>query len=302
MHEQYKALTGQIPLMYALMFINVFCLAMVTYGDVPVWLSLSVPATLSVIIVVRGFLWMARKRSVPSPSKMRRHLAGTIVMSAVLSAAFGAWGLFLLNEVATDRITSVALYVFVGSISCCYCLQSLPVAGRFVLLFGAAPVTLCLLTSSDVYLIGIGVTFLIIAAVIVRTLATSQSAFSKLLISRSEMSALVAALRQSEDHYRYSVDLNPQMPWISDAAGAILELSPKWEAVTGMPTRMPWAAGGRALSIPPIFPRFSTCGTERRAHPMPRRWMCAIVCATAVACIAGIAPARSRVAVKMAPS
>tara|TARA_R110000868_G_scaffold79256_20_gene225647 strand:- start:2065 stop:4872 length:2808 start_codon:yes stop_codon:yes gene_type:complete len=257
LHEQYKALTGQIPLMYALMFINVFCLAMVTYGDVPVWLSLSVPATLSVIIVVRGFLWMARKRSVPSPSKMRRHLAGTIVMSAVLSAAFGAWGLFLLNEVATDRITSVALYVFVGSISCCYCLQSLPVAGRFVLLFGAAPVTLCLLTSSDVYLIGIGVTFLIIAAVIVRTLATSQSAFSKLLISRSEMSALVAALRQSEDHYRYSVDLNPQMPWISDAAGAILELSPKWEAVTGMPTAdalgSGWTGAVHPADLPPVL-------------------------------------------------
>ena len=237
LHEQYKALTGQIPLMYALMFVNVFCLGMVTYGDVSLSLSLGVPAALSLMIFIRAVLWMGRKTIAPSSSQMRRHMAGTIVMSAVLSTAFGAWGLLLLNEVDPSRITSVALYVFVGSISCCYCLQSLPIAGRFVLLFGAAPVTLCLLTSSDVYLIGIGITFLIIAAVIMRTLATSQSAFSKLLRSRSEMSALVAALRQSEDHYRYSVDLNPQMPWISDAAGAILELSPKWEEITGLPLK-----------------------------------------------------------------
>jgi len=235
LREQYKALTGQIPLMYALMFINLVCLGLVTYGDVSIWLSPAVPIALSILILVRTCLWIGRKKVAISSSAMRRHLAGTIIMSAVLSAAFGAWGLLLLNEVEPQRIISVALYVFIGSISCCYCLQPLPIAGRFVLLFGAAPVTLCLLLSSDIYLVGIGVTFLVIAAVIIRTLATSQSAFNKLIQSRSEMSALVTALRQSEDHYRYSVDLNPQIPWISDSAGAILELSHKWEAVTGIP-------------------------------------------------------------------
>ncbi|EXS69127.1 hypothetical protein [Sphingobium sp. Ant17] len=114
LHEQYKALTGQIPLMYALMFVNVFCLGMVTYGDVSLSLSLGVPAALSLMIFIRAVLWMGRKTIAPSSSQMRRHMAGTIVMSAVLSTAFGAWGLLLLNEVDPSRITSVALYVFVA--------------------------------------------------------------------------------------------------------------------------------------------------------------------------------------------
>lgn len=41
------------------------------------------------------------------------------------------------------------------------------------------------------------------------------------------------ALRESEDHYRNSVELNPQIPWISDAEGRILEAGPHWENSTG---------------------------------------------------------------------
>jgi PAS domain S-box-containing protein len=42
------------------------------------------------------------------------------------------------------------------------------------------------------------------------------------------------ALRESEDHYRNSVELNPQIPWTSDADGMILTAGPRWEMVTGL--------------------------------------------------------------------
>jgi PAS domain S-box-containing protein len=41
------------------------------------------------------------------------------------------------------------------------------------------------------------------------------------------------ALRESEDHYRNSVKLNPEIPWTSDAEGKILEAGPLWENSTG---------------------------------------------------------------------
>ncbi|WP_348268130.1 EAL domain-containing protein [Edaphobacter paludis] len=41
------------------------------------------------------------------------------------------------------------------------------------------------------------------------------------------------ALRESEDHYRNSVELNPQIPWTSDAEGRVLEAGPHWENSTG---------------------------------------------------------------------
>lgn len=45
-----------------------------------------------------------------------------------------------------------------------------------------------------------------------------------------------AALRESEDHYRCTVELNPQIPWVGDAKGNLISLSSRWTALTGMST------------------------------------------------------------------
>jgi diguanylate cyclase (GGDEF)-like protein/PAS domain S-box-containing protein len=37
----------------------------------------------------------------------------------------------------------------------------------------------------------------------------------------------------SEDHYRHAVELNPQLPWMADPEGMILEVGPRWTALTG---------------------------------------------------------------------
>jgi diguanylate cyclase (GGDEF)-like protein/PAS domain S-box-containing protein len=44
-----------------------------------------------------------------------------------------------------------------------------------------------------------------------------------------------AALRESEEHYHHSVELNPQIPWTADPQGNILDASPRWHEHTGMP-------------------------------------------------------------------
>jgi PAS domain S-box-containing protein len=43
-----------------------------------------------------------------------------------------------------------------------------------------------------------------------------------------------AALRESEDHYRHMVELNPQIPWVLDAEGMATMISPRWQRITGM--------------------------------------------------------------------
>ncbi|PZQ56568.1 MAG: hypothetical protein DI555_04220 [Novosphingobium pentaromativorans] len=220
--------------MYLLMTVNAAFLAAVASRDTPLVLSVGVPAALVMVTSLRAVVWLARRRQEPSIARMRRQLRGTKLAAAVLSLLFGAWGLVLFAQADALRGSSIALYVFVGAIGCCYCLQALPSAARLVLLFGAAPVTARLLLSGNWYFFGTGVTFLLAAAVILRTLATNRSAFSEVLRSRSEMSVLLHALEQSQEHYRYSVDLNPQIPWISDPDGSICEISPRWTLLTGM--------------------------------------------------------------------
>lgn len=42
-----------------------------------------------------------------------------------------------------------------------------------------------------------------------------------------------AALRESEEHYRFSVELNPQVPWTARPDGSVEELGPRWADFTG---------------------------------------------------------------------
>lgn len=42
------------------------------------------------------------------------------------------------------------------------------------------------------------------------------------------------ALAESEDHYRHTVELNPQVPWTAEPNGMILDVSQRWEKLTGL--------------------------------------------------------------------
>ena len=42
------------------------------------------------------------------------------------------------------------------------------------------------------------------------------------------------ALRESEEHYRHAIELNPQIAWTADSNGMVIEASPRWTALTGM--------------------------------------------------------------------
>jgi diguanylate cyclase (GGDEF)-like protein len=187
LREQFRTLAAQIPFMYALMFVDACFLSFAMYGDVPMLNTFGVPALLCFAALVRTAMWLRRRGRDHTPETIRRYLKFTIVTSAVLSFGFGGWGLILFASADLIQRTCIGLYIVIGAISCSYCLQSLPGAARFVLICGAAPMTLRLLLSSDWLLIGLGADLLFVMALILRMLSTNYGGFVEVISSRSEL-------------------------------------------------------------------------------------------------------------------
>ena len=49
-----------------------------------------------------------------------------------------------------------------------------------------------------------------------------------------ERARVLEALRESEEHYRHTVEQNPQIPWTADPNGSILSVSSRWTEMTGV--------------------------------------------------------------------
>jgi diguanylate cyclase (GGDEF)-like protein/PAS domain S-box-containing protein len=262
LHEQFRRLRMQIPLMYGLMSIFSGFLCVCTYGDVPFAYSVGMPVLLNTVIAARTVVWLARRRCDPNISQIRRYLAGLLVVAILISAAFGCWGFLLLTKANYTDSTAIALFVFISAISCCYCLQAFPAAAFSVMIFGALPVTLELLFSGDSYLSAVGLAFVFAAFVILRSLISNYSRFREIVTARGEMRNLINALEISEEHHRHSVDLNPQIPWICDRHGLLIEISNKWSHITGLEPEAALGSGWAQAVHPADLAHVKTCWAQ----------------------------------------
>jgi len=196
--EQFRALRRQIPFMYALTIVNALFLGFAIRGTVPASMSAGVPALLTAGALVRAFVWLRRRDENPSANVIRAYMKGTLVAAVVLSIAFGGWGLVLFEQADMIRRTCIALYTFIGVVSCSYCLQSLPRAGRLVVICGAMPITVRLLLSGSWFLAGLGMDLVFVAILLMRMLADNHRGFIEVLGSRADMAAEQARARNAE--------------------------------------------------------------------------------------------------------
>ncbi|MEO6816393.1 MAG: EAL domain-containing protein, partial [Edaphobacter sp.] len=70
------------------------------------------------------------------------------------------------------------------------------------------------------------------------------------IVDISDHKKMEDARQKSEEHYRYMVQLNPQMPWIMEPNGMIIEVSPRWEQLTGQTQEETLGLGWKSVVHP----------------------------------------------------
>jgi PAS domain S-box-containing protein len=70
------------------------------------------------------------------------------------------------------------------------------------------------------------------------------------IVDISDHKKMEDARQKSEEHYRYMVQLNPQMPWIMEPSGKVIEVSPRWEQITGRATEETLGLGWKNVVHP----------------------------------------------------
>lgn len=155
--EQFRVLTGQIPVLYGVLIVESLSVSYVLPSSLPLWFRFGVPSALLVVSAIRMIYWIKLRRVVPTPERALRHLFKTRILASAFNACFSIWTLLLFDSVDPGSRAPLALLVFMGSIGSAYCLASFPSAARLTLALTALPISLRLLFADDTLSVCIGI-------------------------------------------------------------------------------------------------------------------------------------------------
>ncbi|HLL23081.1 MAG TPA: PAS domain-containing protein, partial [Kofleriaceae bacterium] len=83
------------------------------------------------------------------------------------------------------------------------------------------------------------------------------------VVDISRRKRVETALRESEEHYRWSVELSPQLPWTADPGGRLLEIGPRWLELVGLSREDAldhgWTRAVHPDDVGPALERWQAC-------------------------------------------
>jgi diguanylate cyclase (GGDEF)-like protein len=185
LHERFRALQRQIPLVYTVALVNFLGLV---FASGPANFTLLHPANLLILFVIARLVHWLRTRGVQlPPERIRAELRQTLVLAALLSFGFGFYAIILFNESPRYQQDLIVLFASLASIGCAYALASFPAGARMPLMLLALPFAGRLALSPNPAHIAVGISLALIALLTLRLVNIHNEGFVELVRSRSEI-------------------------------------------------------------------------------------------------------------------
>jgi diguanylate cyclase (GGDEF)-like protein len=190
--EQFRILRTQIPILYAVLSIDIGLLCLSVFGSVSTILSIIVPGVFALLIVGRAGVWIMRRGTRPRGDQVARILTTTTMVSGSVSLGLGLWGVALLNSGMAEE-PFVPIFVAFGAIACAYSLASLPLAAFATIFLATAPVILALFMSGVRVQQTTALNLLLIFVLILRLIMHQYEYLIGRIVSHAEVKTLAFA-------------------------------------------------------------------------------------------------------------
>ncbi|UPK38359.1 EAL domain-containing protein [Bradyrhizobium sp. 186] len=200
---QYDAFSKQIPLLYFILISNTIAVAYTYVNVAPDWLTMIVPAVLSVLAALRTFWWLRQRHLVRSDADILRNLRATNWMTLPIGAGFTAWSFALYPYGDPFAKSQVAFYMAVTVIGCIFSLMHLRSAALIVTLVVDVPYVLFFFATGEPTLKAIAVNNSLVSAAMVTVLFIYYRDFADLVASRKSLLSQQAATQAlSDENFR----------------------------------------------------------------------------------------------------
>jgi diguanylate cyclase (GGDEF)-like protein/PAS domain S-box-containing protein len=208
--EQFRVLTNQIPILYAVLLVDSISVAFVLPNTVNGWLRFAVPGALLTISVIRMIQWIRMRGVELSPEQAFRYLSIMRFLTGTLNLGFLFWVLALFETVDAPLRAPITLLVFMGCIGSAYCLGSFPAASRLTLLIAGLPLPLRLLVTGEPLLVCIGINLAFLLVLLVRMMNTNFSNFVRLMESQAGLAEEGERARAAHTYLTEALDVVPE--------------------------------------------------------------------------------------------
>jgi len=206
---QARALSRQVPLMYAMVMANTLILAATHFGIAPALLAIYVPATLCVACTWRIASWWQGRTSVQNAQFARSSLQRMMCVMPVLSIAFCAWTIALLPYGDAYQQSQVVFFCGITTMGCMFCLMHVRAAALAMGALTLLPFIATMLAMGHVVLIAVAINLAVVAVVMLVILLGNYRDFSDLVASRSAIAQKQVETQRLSDENERLANVDP---------------------------------------------------------------------------------------------
>jgi diguanylate cyclase (GGDEF)-like protein len=187
--EQFKSLTRLVPILYGVLIFNTLLLSFNFWQRAPLWVTVSLPLVLMLVITARLGYWIKLRRNACDADlrTIRRVMRSAAIMGPALSFGFTIAGLLLLGQGDAIEQSVTVMAIWVAASVSSFCLFAMPSTAVLIMLASGSPLCLAFLLSGNPIMILVTPFFATISGLMIYMLRENFRTFAEIVNSRTKL-------------------------------------------------------------------------------------------------------------------